>query len=115
MLVDDELIYAFYDQQLPTDVVSGATLERWYRECPAQAVLALDEFPYLVRTSPELPSVVQRLLDRAGTRPAHLVLCGSSQRMMQGLLLDATAPLYGRAAELLLQLFPLRGVEPAPL
>jgi ATP-dependent helicase HrpA len=32
VLVDDELIYAFYDQQLPADVVSGATLERWYRE-----------------------------------------------------------------------------------
>ncbi|MBX3624248.1 MAG: ATP-dependent RNA helicase HrpA [Rhizobacter sp.] len=32
VLVDDELIYAFYDQQLPADVVSGSTLERWYRE-----------------------------------------------------------------------------------
>ncbi|WP_404932795.1 ATP-dependent RNA helicase HrpA [Piscinibacter sp. HJYY11] len=32
VLVDDELIYAFYDQQLPADVVSGATLERWYRD-----------------------------------------------------------------------------------
>jgi len=32
VLVDDELIHAFYDQQLPKDVCSGATLERWYRE-----------------------------------------------------------------------------------
>jgi ATP-dependent helicase HrpA len=32
VLVDDELIHAFYDQQLPADVVSGATFERWYRE-----------------------------------------------------------------------------------
>lgn len=32
VLVDDELIYAFYDQQLPADVCSGATMERWYRE-----------------------------------------------------------------------------------
>jgi len=32
VLVDDELIVAFYDQQLPPDVWSGATLERWYRE-----------------------------------------------------------------------------------
>ena len=31
VLVDDELIFAFYDQQLPADVHSGATLERWYR------------------------------------------------------------------------------------
>ena len=32
MLVDDELIFAFYDQQLPADVCSGASLERWYRD-----------------------------------------------------------------------------------
>jgi ATP-dependent helicase HrpA len=32
VLVDDDLIHAFYDQQLPRDVCSGASLERWYRE-----------------------------------------------------------------------------------
>ncbi|MDE2299120.1 MAG: ATP-dependent RNA helicase HrpA, partial [Burkholderiales bacterium] len=32
VLVDDELIYAYYDQQLPQDVCSGATLERWWRQ-----------------------------------------------------------------------------------
>jgi ATP-dependent helicase HrpA len=32
VLVDEELIFAFYDQQLPKDVYSGATFERWYRE-----------------------------------------------------------------------------------
>jgi len=32
VLVDDELIYAFYDQQVPQDVCSGVTFERWYRE-----------------------------------------------------------------------------------
>ncbi|MFG6448379.1 ATP-dependent RNA helicase HrpA [Roseateles sp. BYS180W] len=32
VLVDDELIYAYYDQHLPADVCSGATLERWWRE-----------------------------------------------------------------------------------
>jgi ATP-dependent helicase HrpA len=32
VLVDDELIHAFYDRHLPADVCSGATLERWYRE-----------------------------------------------------------------------------------
>jgi ATP-dependent helicase HrpA len=32
VLVDEELIHAFYDQQLPADVVSGASFERWYRE-----------------------------------------------------------------------------------
>ena len=32
VLVDEELIYAFYDQQLPADVCSGFSCERWYRE-----------------------------------------------------------------------------------
>ncbi len=32
VLVDEELIYAFYDQQLPADVCSGASCESWYRE-----------------------------------------------------------------------------------
>ncbi len=32
VLVDDELIHAFYDQQLPADAHSGHTLERWYRD-----------------------------------------------------------------------------------
>ncbi|MCV2349014.1 ATP-dependent RNA helicase HrpA [Paucibacter sp. Y2R2-4] len=31
VLVDDELIYAYYDEHLPADVYSGATFERWYR------------------------------------------------------------------------------------
>jgi ATP-dependent helicase HrpA len=32
VLVDDELIYAFYDAQLPPDVASGTTFEHWYKE-----------------------------------------------------------------------------------
>jgi ATP-dependent helicase HrpA len=31
VLVDDELIHAFYDQQIPADVCSGHGLERWFR------------------------------------------------------------------------------------
>jgi ATP-dependent helicase HrpA len=32
VLVDDELIYAYYDQQIPAEVCSGFLLEQWYRE-----------------------------------------------------------------------------------
>ena len=32
VLVDEELIYAFYDQQLPAEVCSGASCETWYKE-----------------------------------------------------------------------------------
>lgn len=63
--------------------------------------LILDEFPYLVQTSPELPSVIQRYWDAPGTKRISFVLCGSSQRMMQGIVLDHAAPLYGRAREIM--------------
>jgi len=32
VLVDDELIYAFYDQQIPADICHGVAFERWYRD-----------------------------------------------------------------------------------
>ena len=32
VLVDDELIYAFYDRHIPADVHSGAGFDRWYRD-----------------------------------------------------------------------------------
>ncbi|WP_407716064.1 ATP-dependent RNA helicase HrpA [Comamonas testosteroni] len=31
VLVDDELIFAYYDQHLPKDVYSGATFDKWFR------------------------------------------------------------------------------------
>ena len=68
--------------------------------------LCLDEFPYLVEQSPELPSVLQKLVDEKQLK-YNLVLCGSSQNMMYGLFLDSTAPLYGRADEIM-KLTPIR-------
>jgi ATP-dependent helicase HrpA len=32
VLVDDELIFAYYDQQIPAEICSGYLLEQWYRE-----------------------------------------------------------------------------------
>jgi AAA+ ATPase superfamily predicted ATPase len=66
-----------------------------------------DEFPYLVQNAPELPSMLQHYLDAPGRKTLNFLLCGSSQRMMQGLVLDRTAPLYGRAQEIL-RIEPLR-------
>lgn len=59
--------------------------------------LCLDEFPYLVDVSPELPSVIQKLID-GGELRYNLILCGSSQRMMYNLIYDESSPLYGRGA-----------------
>ena len=47
VLVDDELIFAFYDQQLPAEVHSTQSLERWYgdevRRRPQLLMLTRDE------------------------------------------------------------------------
>jgi ATP-dependent helicase HrpA len=38
VLVDEALIFAFYDQKIPADVFNGITLERWYKqECLTSA------------------------------------------------------------------------------
>ncbi|MHB8973239.1 MAG: ATP-binding protein [Pirellulaceae bacterium] len=79
----------------------SALLDRWRKDAPAGACLILDEFPYLVLSSPELPSILQRVVDAAAGSPLHIAICGSSQRMMQGLVLAPSAPLYGRAREIL--------------
>lgn len=62
--------------------------------------LVLDEFPYLVASAPTLPSILQNWIDQEASAGGLLVaIAGSSQRMMQGMILDASAPLYGRALE----------------
>lgn len=69
--------------------------------------IVIDELPYLVAASPELPSVLQRWIDHDAKRARlRIAIAGSSQRMMQGLVLGANAPLYGRA-RVLLDLAPL--------
>lgn len=73
-------------------------LTHFNRVCDANSTLCLDEFPYLVKKNPALPSVIQRLLDSGDLR-FNLIICGSSQRMMERLVLDASEPLYGRADE----------------
>jgi len=78
----------------------GLAFDLWIAVSPPDSVLVLDEFPYLAETSPELPSVLQRIVDSLPESGRKIVICGSSQRMMQGFVLKANEPLYGRAAEI---------------
>jgi AAA+ ATPase superfamily predicted ATPase len=68
------------------------------RDRPVPVVL--DEFPYLVKASPELPSVVQTafgpLREQRRESRTRLLLCGSAMSFMGGLL-AGNAPLRGRA------------------
>jgi AAA+ ATPase superfamily predicted ATPase len=60
----------------------------------------IDEFPYLVKASPGLPSIIQRELGPGGSGSAsrvRLLLCGSAMSVMGGLL-SGPAPLRGRAS-----------------
>ena len=75
-------------------------LARDARQAKLHGPIVIDELPYLVRGSPDLPATLQRFVDHEA-KEARLVLAlaGSSQRMMQGLVLGAESPLYGRAHE----------------
>jgi uncharacterized protein len=73
--------------------------------------VVIDEFPFLVKASPSLPSIIQRELGPGGSGQdsrARLLLCGSAMSVMGGLL-AGQAPLRGRASlELLVQPFGYR-------
>ncbi len=75
--------------------------------------LILDEFPYLVDQSPELPSILQSWWDREGLHsPLFVILCGSQLSAMAALG-EASQPLYGRFNAGILKLAPLRYDEVA--
>lgn len=63
--------------------------------------ICIDEFPYLVKNSPELPSILQNIHDSDAHNNFNLILCGSSQLMMHDMALNKNAPLYGRAGEIM--------------
>ena len=63
--------------------------------------ICIDEFPYLAKNSPELPSVLQNIIDNNINDKYNLILCGSSQQMMQSITLNSSSPLYGRCDEIL--------------
>ena len=65
--------------------------------------VAIDELPYLTEVVPELPSLLQRYVDASEGPP--LILSGSALSVMSDLI-EARAPLYGRASAV---------VVPAPL
>jgi len=67
--------------------------------------LVLDEFPYILKNEPELPSILQRLID--GKKLTYnLIVCGSSQNSMSEMVRSSQEPLYGRA-DAILKIMPL--------
>jgi uncharacterized protein len=74
-------------------------------------LVAIDELPYLIEVTPELPSLLQRYVD--GRDGPALILAGSALSVMSELI-DARAPLYGRAAAVVVPA-PLAGADLAEL
>lgn len=60
-------------------------------------ILAIDEYPYVARSSKSLASTLQLLIDKyKETSKLMLILCGSSMSYMEDYVLAYKAPLYGR-------------------
>jgi AAA+ ATPase superfamily predicted ATPase len=60
-------------------------------------VVVIDEFPYLVKTNPAFPSILQNAWDEImKDNNVMLILCGSLIGMMQKHALSYESPLYGR-------------------
>jgi AAA+ ATPase superfamily predicted ATPase len=64
------------------------------------AIVIVDEFPYLVEQTEALPSILQRVWDHtASDTAATFVLTGSAIGMMYEYALEGSGPLYGRVAK----------------
>ena len=60
-------------------------------------ILAIDEYPYVARSSKSLASTLQMLIDKyKDSSKLMLILCGSSMSYMEDHVLAYKAPLYGR-------------------
>ncbi|WP_292365348.1 MULTISPECIES: ATP-binding protein [unclassified Methanoculleus] len=74
-------------------------------------VLAIDEFPYLVKEDPSLPSIIQDYWDtHLKETQVFLLLSGSSISMMESTTMDYRSPLFGRRTGQIL-LHPLRFIH----
>ena len=63
------------------------------------AIIVLDEFPYLVEQDASLPSVLQAMFDHElDDSTVTIVLVGSSISMMEEAALLGSSPLYGRSS-----------------
>ena len=98
--------------QLRVEDWRGALLtvvEQWQATHPGtKLVLALDEFQWIVATSPDLLSALQQCWDQHWKRAGNvmLLLCGSYLGFMEREVLGKASPLFGRrTAQIQLQPF----------
>ncbi len=74
-------------------------------------IIIIDEFPYLVKTNPAFPSIMQYVWDEIlKDKNIMLILCGSLISMMKKHTMSSDSPLYGRRTAQI-RLLPLSFVE----
>ena len=103
---------AYTGAALPYAIRDWDEAVRAIRDTLPDGLAIIDEFPYLIRSDPALPSLLQRALDDQAwgqqARGTRFLLCGSALSVMGGLL-AGNAPLRGRSAlELLITPFDYR-------
>ncbi len=59
-------------------------------------IVVFDEFPYLIKEAPFIPSVIQLFVDRLRNSDAMVILCGSSISILLDEIHDSGRPLYLR-------------------
>lgn len=102
------LFFATWDDAV--SYLFGLSLPEPENQNAKPLLVVLDEFSYLVKAVPELPSLIQREIDRYQVENSgmRLLLCGSALSVMGGLL-SSNAPLRGRAQlEMVVQPFGYR-------
>jgi len=61
-------------------------------------LLVIDEFPYICKGNPSIPSMLQSLWDEVlKNQNVMIILCGSSMSFIEKEILSSENPLYGRA------------------
>lgn len=61
-------------------------------------IIVIDEFPYMAKENPEIPSILQKLWDsELKKQNIMIILCGSAMSYIEKEILSEKNPLYGRA------------------
>jgi len=98
----DQVLPGFSSVEYPDWTILFSRLAKEAHQAGWKGPIVIDELPYLIAASPEIPSILQKFIDHEAKQARLLVaLCGSSQRMMMSSILNTSAPLYGRAKELI--------------
>jgi hypothetical protein len=109
-VADAKQIKTFSERVLSSDIPAAkyvnvfADWEAAFRsitELPSDGgkkLLIIDEFPYMCKGNPSIPSILQNLWDETlKNENVMLILCGSAMSFIEKELLSEKKPLYGRA------------------